>query len=214
MRANGRVRLASVGRVALERFELARAPFEHPADDLDDEAFGELDDVVERRVGDLRLDHPELGEVAARLRFLRAERRPEAVDAAKRHRVGLVVELAALREVCRCVVEVLDGKERRRALARRRREDWRVGQDEPAVVEVVAHGVDHFVPDAQDRLLARRSDPQVAAIHQEVDAVFLGRDREVVRLAQYVEARDVDLVAARRALVGTRGAVHHDGGFL
>ena len=200
--------------VALERLELARAPIEHARDDLDDEPFGELDDIVERRVGDFGFDHPELGEVPARLRLLGAERRPEAVHAAERHRVGLVVELAALREVRRRVVEVLHGKERRRAFARRRREDRRVGEDEAAAVEVVAHRVDHLVAHAQDRLLARRADPQVAPIHQEVDAVFLRRDREVVRLAHDLEARDVDLVAARRALVRARGAVHDDGALL
>ena len=49
--------------------------------------------------GDLGLDHPELGEVAARLRLLRAEGRAEAVDLAQRERGGFDVELAGLREV-------------------------------------------------------------------------------------------------------------------
>ena len=129
-------------------------------------------------VGDLGLDHPELGQVAARLRLLGAKRRAEAVGAAERHRVGLVIELAALREVGGFVVEVLHREERRRALARRRREDRRIGEDEAAAVEEVAHGVDDFVADAQDRLLARRADPQVAAVHQVVDAVLLRRDRD------------------------------------
>ena len=35
--------------------------------DVGDEILGQLHDVVERRVGDFRLDHPELGEVAPRL---------------------------------------------------------------------------------------------------------------------------------------------------
>ena len=94
------------------------------------ELLGQRHHVVERRVGHLRLDHPELGQVAARLRFLGAERRAERVDAAERHRVGLVVELAALRQVRRRVLEVLDREQRRRALARGGREDRRVGEDE------------------------------------------------------------------------------------
>ena len=140
-------------------------------------------------VGHLRLDHPELGEVPARLRLLGAERRAEAVDPAERHRVGLVVELAALRQVRGLVLEVLHREQRRRALARRRREDRRVGEDEAAAVEEVADGVDHFVADAQDRLLARRADPQVPAVHQVVDAVLLRRDRIVLRLRRRPRGR-------------------------
>ena len=72
--------------------------------------------------------------------------------------------------------------------ARGRREDRRVGEDEAAIVEEVADGVDDFVADAQDRLLARRADPEVPAVHQVVDAVFLRRDRVVLRFGDDVEA--------------------------
>ena len=44
--------------------------------------------------GDLGLDHPELGEVAAGVGVLRAERGPEGVDLRQRQAVGLDVELA------------------------------------------------------------------------------------------------------------------------
>ena len=90
--------------------------------------------VVERGVGDFRLDHPELGEVAARLRLLRAEGRPEAVDLAQRHRRGFDVELARLREVS-LLLEVVHRKQRGRAFASRRRQDRRIGQGEAAIVE-------------------------------------------------------------------------------
>jgi hypothetical protein len=152
--------------------------------------------------------------VTARFRLLRAERRPERVDAAERHRVRLVVELSALREIRRRVLEILHGEERRRAFARRGREDRRVGEDEPARVEEVADGVDHLVAHAEDRLLALRADPEMPAIHQEVDAVLLRRDRIVLRLRDDFERRDVDFVAARRARVGARGAVDDDRAFL
>ena len=76
----------------------------------------------------LGLDHPELGEVPARLRLLGAERRAEAIHAAERHRVGLVVQLPALREVRGRVLEVLDREQVGRALAGRRREDRRVAR--------------------------------------------------------------------------------------
>ena len=78
-------------------------------------------------------------------------------------------------------LEVLHLEQRRRALARRRREDRRVGEDEAARVEEVADRVDDLVADAQDRLLPRRADPEMAPIHQEVDAVLLRRDRVVLR---------------------------------
>src|SRR5262249_19691958 len=81
-------------------------------------------------------------------------------------------------------------------------------------VEEVADGVDDFVADAQDRLLALAADPEVPAIEQVVDAVLLRRDREVVRLADDAQRLDVDLVSARRALVGARGARGDDRGFL
>ena len=148
-----------------------------------DQVLGEVHHVVQARVRHFGLDHPELGEVTTRLGLLGAERRPEGVDAAQRHRRGLEVQLAALRQVRLLVIEVLDREERRRAFARGRREDWRIGEDEAARVEEVADGVDHFVADAEDGLLPFAADPQVTAIEQEVDAVFLRRDGEVVRLA-------------------------------
>ena len=62
-----------------------------------DELLGELDSALELQEGDLRLDHPELGQVAARLRLLGAEGRAEAVDLAERRPRRLDVELARLR---------------------------------------------------------------------------------------------------------------------
>ena len=58
--------------------EVGAALFEDALDDEADELFGELHHVVEVGVGDFGLDHPELGEVAARFRFLGAEGWAEA----------------------------------------------------------------------------------------------------------------------------------------
>ncbi len=164
-------------------FSSRAPPLEHAGDDRHDEILREVHHVVEVRVRHFRLDHPELGEVAARLRLLGAERRAEAVHAAERHRVRFVVELAALRQVRGLILEILRREQRRRALAGGRREDRRVGEDEAALVEEVADGVDDLVADAQDRLLPLAADPQVAPVEQVVDAVLLGRDRVVVRQA-------------------------------
>ncbi len=206
--------LLELAGVALENLQFLLPALEHALDDRDDEPLGQLHHVVERRIRDFGLDHPELGQVTAGLGLLGAERRTEAVGPPERHRVGLVIELSALREVRRLVVEVLHRKERRRAFARRRREDRRIGEDEAAVVEEVAHGVDDFVANPQDRLLARRADPQVAAIHQVVDAVLLRRDGIVLRLGHDLEAADVELEAAGRPGVGAGGACHRERALL
>jgi hypothetical protein len=50
------------------------------------------------REGHLRLDHPELGQVAAGVAVLGAEGRPEGVHLAHRQAVGLHLQLAADRE--------------------------------------------------------------------------------------------------------------------
>ena len=182
MRGNGFCTFASERGVALERARARPArSVEDAADDLDQEVLGEVHVAVEVDERDLGLDHPELGQMAARLRLLGAEGRAEAVHLAERHRAGLHVELAGLREVG-LVVEVVDLEQRRRALARVGREDRRVDQREAVRVEVVAAGADDARAHAQDRVLARRAQPEVAVVHQEVGAVLLRRDRVLVRL--------------------------------
>src|SRR5262249_1796660 len=126
----------------------------------------------ERHLG---LDHPELGQMAARLRLLGAEGRPEDVDLAEGHRARLAVELAALREV-RGLVEVADRKERGRTLAGGGSQDGRVEGEEAASVEVLATGADYLRAHAQDGVLPGGAQPEVAVIEQEGRAVLLRRD--------------------------------------
>ena len=59
-----------------------------------EERLGAVGVVVEVGEGDLRLDHPELGQVARRVGVLGAEGRAEGVDLAQRQAVRLDVELA------------------------------------------------------------------------------------------------------------------------
>ena len=210
----GRLHALELGCVALEQLQLCRALVEHARHHARDQPLRQADHVVQIGVGHLGLDHPELGEVAARLALLRAEGRTEAIDLAEGHRVGLVVELSALREIRRDVIEVLHREERGRALARGRREDGRVGQDEAVVVEEVAHRVHHFVAHLQNGGLPLGANPQVTPVEQEVDAVLLRRNRVVVRGAHHVEARGHELVAALGARVGAHVAAYDDGGLL
>ena len=200
-------------RVAFERLELDPPLGQDPVHDEQNEVLAELDDVSESGEGDLGLDHPELDEVAAGLRFLGPERRAEAVDLAEGHGRGLVVELAALAEVG-LLVEVLGLEEGRRALAGARRQDGRVHQAEAAAVEEVADGLDDLGPDAQDGVLLGRPEPEMAVLHQERGAVLLERDRIVLGHLDDLELGHGQLVAARGPLVRPDLAPDDERGFL
>jgi hypothetical protein len=72
-----------------------------------EEALGEVGVVVEVGEGDLRLDHPELGQVPRGVAVLGAEGRPERVHLAERQAVRLDVELPRDGEVGLLAEEVL-----------------------------------------------------------------------------------------------------------
>ena len=150
----------------------------------------------------------------ARLGLLGAEHGPEVVDAAERHGVGLCVELPALREKDFLILEIVDREERRRALARRRSENRRVGEDEPLVVEKVAYSADDLMTHAKDRRLLLRTNPQVTPIEQVIDPVLLRSNRVVRRRAHDLEVRDIELESAWCAAVGAHSAVDDQRGLL
>ena len=177
MRGNGAWIASSLLMSRSSAFNSSLAVLQHAPDDEHDQLFGHPLHVFEIGVGHLRLHHPELGQVAARLRLLRAERRPEAVDLAERHGVGFVVELAGLRQVHLLVFEVIHFEQRRGAFAGGGREDRRIHQREAVRIEVVADRPDHLVPHPNDRVLPLAAQPQMPVVHQEIDAVLLGRDR-------------------------------------
>ena len=98
---------------------------------MGEEAFGEVHQAVEVEVGDLGLDHPELGEVASSFGLFGAEGGAEAVDLAERQGGGFDVELAGLGEVSHLVlVEVLHFEELGGAFAGVGREDGWIGARE------------------------------------------------------------------------------------
>ncbi len=72
--------------------------------------------------------------------------------------------------------EVIRGEEGGGVLTGRRGEDGRVHVEEAVVVQPVADGPDDLGAHPQDGPLARGAQPQVAAIHQEFNAVLLGGD--------------------------------------
>jgi len=188
--------------VALEGLQLGTPPAQDLLDDVDDHVLGELADVVEVGEGHLGLEHPELGQVTARLRLLGTEGRTEAVDLAEREGRGLGVELARLGQEGLLVAEVVELEEGAGALARARGEHRRVDADEPTLVEEGPDRRDDGVTDPHHRPLALGSQPQVAPRQQEVGAVLLGGDRVVVRRVDDAPPTRDDLVAPGRSRVG------------
>ena len=70
---------------------------------------------------------------------------------------------------------------------------------------------DDLGANAQDRALAGRANPEMAMLHQEVDAVLLERDRIRIvfrDLLHDLNVGDVEFEAAGRALIGANLAAH------
>ena len=78
----------------------------------------------------------------------------------------------------------------------------------PLSLKIPADRVDDGVADLADGPLSLRAQPQVAVLHQEVDAVGLGRDRVALGRGDDLAAGDGQLVAADAPLVGPDGAGH------
>jgi hypothetical protein len=91
----------------VEEGHVVRALGEHGVHQVLDEVLGDLAVAHEVAEGHLRLDHPELGEVAAGVGVLGAEGRAERVDVGEGAAVGLDVELAGDGEVRFFAEEVL-----------------------------------------------------------------------------------------------------------
>lgn len=85
------------------------------------ELFGKLHIVFEMHVRDLRLDHPNLGEVPTRRRFLRAKGRAETIHFTEGQCLRFLVKLAVLRQI-RLLAEIIDFKKCAGAFRSRRRE--------------------------------------------------------------------------------------------
>src|SRR5690606_36741664 len=83
-------------------------------------------------------------------------------------------------------------------------------QETPLVEEVVGRLL-QLVAYAHDRHLARRAQPEVANVEQEVDAVFFWLDRIIQRArSDQRELRDAEFDAARRARIGLHLAAHRE----
>src|SRR5437868_5802957 len=120
--------------------------------------------------------------MAARLRLLRAEGRPEAVYFSKRQRVGFVIKLPGLGKKHLLLIEVVDLEKGCRAFARGGREYRGIDQRETMRIEIVADGPDHFMPNTNNGMLPPAAQPEMAMIHQEIGAMLFRGNGIRVRL--------------------------------
>ena len=175
----GRHHLLERDSVALELRQLRLALLERPCHDVTHERFLQAHVVVRIVEGHLGLDHPELRQVASRLRLFRPKGRAEAVDLAQRRRRRLDIELAGLGQVRLAQVEVFRREEISRLLADRAGQDGRIDEGEALPVEIVADRLDHLVPDPGNGHLAPVPEPQVSMLEEERRPMLFRGDRIV-----------------------------------
>src|SRR5258705_2467542 len=149
--------------------------------------------IIPRTFG---LDHPELRQVPARLRFLGAERRAETIALAERRGGGLHVQLAGLRERGLPEIEIVQGEQGARVLADRAGEDRRIDEREVPFIKEVANRLHDLVAHSRDRNLLLGAQPQMAVLEQVCDPVLLRRDRELGTRSEDLQVRRLQLDAA------------------
>jgi hypothetical protein len=200
--------------VALQLLQLLLAALQRPGDDVADERFLQPHVGIGVIEGHLGLHHPELGQVSAGLRLLGSKGGAEAVDLPQGGGRRLDVELPGLREVCLAEVEIVGREEISRLLTDRSRQDRRVHQGEPLLVEVVADGLLDLVAHPGDRGLPAAPEPQVSMLEEESRPMFFGGDRILEARAEDLEAGHRQLVPARRARLFPHDPGQRDAGLL
>ena len=148
---------------------------QHALRDRTDEFLRHIHHVGQRCEGDLRFDHPKLGEMTSRFAFFRAKSRTKAVDLSMGHARRFEIELTRLSEINR-VAEVVDLKQGLSALAGRRSENRRVNQHVATIVVESPNLIDDRRANAKDVPRSLGPKPQVTVLHQKLDAVRLGCD--------------------------------------
>src|SRR3990170_3844789 len=198
-------------RRAAEGDDLVRTLLRDAPADMGDDSFRVPEDVVHPRPGLLHLRVPELRQVAGRSGLLGPERGTDVVHLLHREDESLRIELPGLGQV-RLPSEVFDLEEGRAALATRGGKHGRVDLPEAPVPEVLVHGVEDRVPDAEDRRHALGADPEMPDIEEELLAEVL-LDRELLREVDDPDVGGADLNAARGSLVLDDGPADERGGF-
>ena len=145
----GRLHRLELGSIAPDHLQVQGPSAQHALHQKAQKLLRQRHQIIQRGIGHLRLHHPELRQVAPRLRLLGAKGGPERIHLAQRHRCAFDIQLAALREV-RLVPEVLDGKQRAGSFAGGRSENRRVGKDKAVIVEKIPRRLDDFSANAQN----------------------------------------------------------------
>ena len=196
--------------VALKHLEFRTPTFEHALRDVYQHVFLQLDAVVQVVKRHLGLDHPELGQMTPRLRFLGAKRGTERVNATECSGERFAIQLTGLREIGAAFVEIL-GAEQSGALTDRGGQDWRIAMNEVARVKEIVDRLLDLMPHTHQRHLARRAQPEVPVIHQEIDAVLLRLDRIIDRTgAKDRQCRRAQFSTTRRARFEPHLSSHRD----
>src|SRR6266567_2849238 len=149
--------------------------------------------------------------------FFSAEGGAERVNLAKSHRDGFGIKLAALRQIGFLIVDVIHFEQSGRAFAGGGREHGCVSERVALAVHEFARGANGFGANAENGRLARRSNPQVALIEQEINAVLFELDREGRTLRDFLDDldfADADFVTTRSTLFRADSACDDDAGFL
>ena len=185
----------------VEKLHVFGAFFEHVAEDALQQPFGQFHIAPQIAKRDLRLDHPELGEVPGRVAVLGAEGRPEGVRLAQPARERLGFELPADGQIRRPIEEIereidslsLRGRlfwalalfrhvvqverghleHRAGAFAIAGGDQRRVDVEETAFLEELVDRVAHAIPHPGDGAERVRARPQMGDRPQELERVAL-----------------------------------------
>ena len=128
-------------------------------------------------------------------RLLRPEGRTETIYSAQRRSRSFIIQLTALRQIA-FVAMIVDFKQVRCAFAGRRCNDRRVRQYKVVAIEEFAQGKFDFRPYPQNRRLFGRTNPKMASLSQEFDAMFFQADRIFAGDADRLHLCNVNFIAA------------------
>ena len=136
--------------------------------------------------------------MTAGLALLCPERRAKTIDLTKCVDGSLVVQLPGLSQIDR-LPKIVYFEQSRRSLTGGWCQDGSGHLHIAIGVQPVADGTHHGGPNPKQRPLLFAADPEMAMLHQELNAVFLGRDGILLRRLHYFKPGHVQFVTARHA---------------
>ncbi len=217
----------------VKELQVFAAVVQCPTDAMLDEVLLQCHQVVHIVEGHLRLNHPELGQVARRVAVLGTECRSEGIDLTQSRSTQLALQLTGDGQRCHLaeeivvvddaavlvllqVVKVL-GRNLEHlacALAIGCRDERSMEIVETMLVEVLMDGDGHVVTDAQDCTEQVRAWTKVSLLTQELQRMALLLQRILVRvaIAQNFDGRCLNLARLIAALAGYELADDLDAG--